>query len=221
MGDGEVIKFYDIEVPIAISMVELAERATHPFQQYFCYWAAFNNIYTLIGRRRNLHVQLSIDSSTNTQRTQMRWGYTFPRVTIPQERQLIEKAIAELAPAAKRLLLQHTNIHFFADRIPLGIPHNRDTSGQLINGVLNMTRTANSASPVWSPIDRQKYEDYTAGNRANQDELVEQIVFMLYTIRNNLVHGSKNQNEANDTEVVELALPLLKIIVCSFLHKTE
>jgi hypothetical protein len=32
-------------------MLELAEQAQHPFQKYFCFWAAFNNIYTLIAKR--------------------------------------------------------------------------------------------------------------------------------------------------------------------------
>jgi hypothetical protein len=41
---------------------------------------------------------------------------------------------------------------------------------------------------------------------------------LLYTIRNNLVHGGKNPDEANDIEVVEKALPLLDMVVISFIH---
>jgi len=115
-------------------------------------------------------------------------------------------------------LIKNPCVRFFVERKPKGAPGKWDTAGQLINGVMNITRTRNSNEPVWSPIEKQKYENYLAGDTSNQDELAKQIVFMLYTIRNNLVHGSKNQNQANDVEVVEMALHLLEIVAHAFIR---
>jgi hypothetical protein len=84
--------------------------------------------------------------------------------------------------------------------------------------VLNVTRTVNPQSPVWSPIDKQAYGRYIAGDHSDIKLLAEQIVFMLYTVRNNLVHGSKNPGEENDLAVVENALPLLELLVGAFIR---
>jgi len=138
-------------------------------------------------------------------------------VILPSERELISEAINQLETKTKNTLITHENIDFFVNRIPKGAPGNHDAAGQLINGVLNITRTMSPDMPVWSPINKQKYEKYLKEDLSDQNELAEQIIFMLYTIRNNLVHGSKDQNEANDVEVVEMALPLLEVVVGSFI----
>ena len=215
-----MVKFHKIEVPIAISMLELGQKATHPFQRYFCYWSAFNNIYTLIGQKSsgsNLVARPRLDKNTGAQKNQERWGFIFPSVILPSERELISEAINQLETKTKNTLITHENIDFFVNRIPKGAPGSNDAAGQLINGVLNITRTISPDMPVWSPINKQKYEKYLKENLSDQNELAEQIIFMLYTIRNNLVHGSKDQNEANDVEVVEMALPLLEVVVGSFI----
>ena len=40
---------------------------------------------------------------------------------------------------------------------------------------------------------------------------------MIYTVRNNTFHGGKRADDANDTQVLTEALPLLAMIVKSFL----
>jgi len=42
---------------------------------------------------------------------------------------------------------------------------------------------------------------------------------MLYVIRNNLVHGGKSPTEANEISVVKNAIPLLEIVVLSFIQE--
>jgi len=86
------MKFHRVEIPIATSMLDLGQKASHPFQHYFCCWAAFNNIYVLIGARQGLVVQPQLDK-TGTQNTISIWGYSFPKVTIPREHELIFAAI--------------------------------------------------------------------------------------------------------------------------------
>lgn len=210
-----MIKFLAIEVPIACSMIELAERADHPFQRYFCYWVAFNNIYTLAAQRQGNAARFVVDKKGRA-RVEKKWTYDFPKVIIPKENEQISAAIQQLDAQTMHDLISHPNVKFFVERTPHGVNGNHDGLGQLINGVLNVSRTINPQSPVWSPIDKQAYERYIARDWSSQRLLTEQIVFLLYTVRNNLVHGSKSPDEANDTRVVEHAVPLLELIVRAF-----
>src|SRR5438552_3738493 len=41
------MKLYPFDVPVAVSMLDLVKTATEPFQQFICYWIAFNNIYAV------------------------------------------------------------------------------------------------------------------------------------------------------------------------------
>ena len=210
---------FDIrEILVARSMIELAIQSEHPFQAYFSLWAAFNNIYVLVYERLQApkHSEgntdgVKFDEGKNT------WGYRFPEYKPTSERVQITEAVRDLDDDAKHKLIIHDNTHFFVHRRPRGIHSRTDSLGQEINGVLNLTRTININYPVWSPIRRQSYEKYIRGDHSAQTELAEQIAIMLYTIRNNLVHGHKSVAEATDVTVVEMALPLLRILVQSFI----
>jgi hypothetical protein len=41
------MKLHPFDVPVAVSMLDLVKTATEPFQQFICYWIAFNNIYAV------------------------------------------------------------------------------------------------------------------------------------------------------------------------------
>jgi hypothetical protein len=227
--ENEMIKFPVYEIPIANSMIVLAELADNSFQRYFCFWAAFNNIYTLVARILveqncvpNSHDLVAI-LIRNGERVQFSkkpedWGYIFPRISLVSERKQIREVTRILDEEVKYSVISHKNTRFFVNRIPKGAPGKFDSQGQIINGVLNITRTVEKNYPVWSPIDKQAFERYINGDHTEQDRLAEQIIFMLYTIRNNLIHGSKSMNEANDLEVVDMALPILEIVVMSFIR---
>ena len=222
------MKFHHIEVPVAASMIELAAQAQYPFQKYFCIWTAFNNIYTLIAKRlverhmvssaQDLVVELVKEDGVVKFNRRDAWGYSFPKVTASQERRQISEAIKQIDRPTKHILINHPNVYFFVVRSPKGTRLKVDHEGKQINGVLNVTKTVNPQYPVWSPINQQAYKNYLAGDLATQTILIEQVLFMLYTIRNNLVHGSKSMSEANDVEVVGMALPLLEIVVRSFIR---
>jgi hypothetical protein len=134
------------------------------------------------------------------------------------ERRQISETAKQIDRATKHALIAHPNVYFFINRHPTGTQLAVDNNGKPINGVLNVTKTVDPQYPIWSPIDRQAFENYAEDKLAIQAILTEQIVFMLYTVRNNLVHGSKSMNEANDIDVVEAALPLLEIVVRSFIR---
>lgn len=89
--------------------------------------------------------------------------------------------------------------------------------------MLNVGYTTSIRDPVWSPIDTQAYERYQSNPDDNKvrEQLAEQILDLIYTVRNNTFHGSKSVDDATDREVVERAFPLLKEIVDSFLQDGE
>ena len=210
------MNFHAVEIPVASSMTSLARMAEHPFQKYFCYWAAFNNIYKQIAARQGNSVRLNMDNNTGLPKVVNIGSYTFPRVIVPREGDLIDNAINELTIEFRNELISHPNISFFVERLPRGVMSRYDNEGQFINGVLNVTKTIDQNYPVWSPIDKIAYDRYMKGDISEQNLLAKQIVFMLYVIRNNLVHGGKNPTEANDIYVVENAFPLLVHVVGSF-----
>jgi len=223
------MNFHSFEVPIAESMISLADNAEHPFQRFFSLWAAFNNIYTLLAKRlveggllplgeRYIAQLVRKDSEVNFARRPEFWGYKFPKIMTPLEGKQIRAAVDNLDTNTKDELISHENLSFFVNRTPKGAPGDHDVLGQRINGVLNITRTVDVKYPVWSPITPDAYSRYRSGDHSDQELLAEQIVFLLYTIRNNLVHGSKRRDDSNDVEVVEKALPFLEMVVNSFIR---
>jgi hypothetical protein len=211
--------FYLSDLPIASSMIELAGQAEHPFQKYFCYWAAFNNIYTVIGKRYGLLPEQRQDRGSLL--TEPIWTYIFPSIKVPSGSKLIKKTVEQLDERTKSKLIEHPNVKWFIDRVPVGSLGRIDRLGQVINGVLNITRTIEPDIYVWSPINETIYNDCINGDLTYQQDLSEQIVFVLYTIRNNLVHGHKSISNDNDLRVVRKGLPILKDLVESFFYETR
>jgi hypothetical protein len=121
----------------------------------------------------------------------------------------------------KERIIKHENTTFFVYRVPRwhDEPVEYDSQGQKLNGVLKVARTVSKDYPVWSPIDTEVYERYINGKIVSPDEvnfLVEQIVNVLYSVRNNLFHSAKRMDDSNDVEVVDKAIPLLLLIVSAF-----
>ncbi|MCI0397961.1 MAG: hypothetical protein L0332_16995 [Chloroflexi bacterium] len=195
------------EIPVAYSMLELAEvylvkQTTPPYAEFLCFWAAFNNIYVKIADQKK--------------------GGQAKR---PGEKAQIVMAVNELGDDLKHQLITHDSTRFFAYRIPSWRGHKieYDASGKKLNGVLNVGRTTSSRHPVWSPIDTKLYENYMQGDQedVNRDALAEQIVLMLYTVRNNLFHGGKRADDADDNEVLEKALSLVAMVVKHFIKEED
>ena len=213
------------ELPIAYSMIAAARRirprrdGRHPFEQYFLFWTAFNNIYTTISRRKGLRTQIKKNDDGSII-TIANGNVNIPEVVIVSEREQIRLALQEFVDDLKHALILHEGTEFFVGRIPAwqGKQIEYDAFGQRVNGVINVNYTSDSQYPVWSPIDIQHYEEYleNSNNEENRNFLAGQIVDLLYTIRNNFLHGSKKFDDANDIKVVENALPMLELIVASF-----
>jgi hypothetical protein len=193
---------------------------SHPFQQYFLFWAAFNNIYTSIAHSKGLRTQIIVNDDGSIVRI-ANGNVNIPEVVIVSEREQIHLSLQEFKDDLKHTLIHHQGTEYFAGRIPYwqGKPIEYDAFGQKVNGVINVNYTSDSQYPVWSPIDFQHYEDYldNPDNQDNRSFLARQIVDLLHTIRINLMHGGKKKfDDANDIKVVEHALPMLELIVTSF-----
>jgi hypothetical protein len=153
---------------------------------FLCYWAAFNNIYVTIAERAGRTPQLRKNSDGSI-RTRTVGGVDVPLVTVVGERDQIDLAFREFTDALKCQLVEHPSSMFFVHRTPYwsGLPVERDSSGQRLNGVLNVGYTTNSKHPVWSPIDAKLFEAYQKGIRdgSTREPLARQILDVLYTIR--------------------------------------
>lgn len=217
--------FFQYDVPIAYSMVALADELpqteNHLFGKFLCYWAAFNDIYTTIAKRKGNVVKLRRRKNGSV-KTESNGHVKIPKVDWPSERKQIELAFDEFSETLKDDLIKHPNTRFFLERTPKwqGNPIEFGYLDQKLNGVLNVGHTIDVNYPVWSPIDEDAFSRYINSSLqgSDRDLLAKQILCLIYTIRNNTFHGGKNSNEANDLEVVKKALPLLSLIIAHFIY---
>lgn len=214
------------DFPVASGMMRLAGRSTRKyFSKYMCLWSAFNNIYQYLSDQDGFGSELLYDSN-NKLRTKEINGYLMPMVKTDSETDLILRAINKLDPEQIKEWLELPEVSFFVHRTPEGVqgechPEKAgcfDTNGQRINGVLNRTRTVNPLYPVYAPIDMEKYESFLNGDLANIDLLSSQLVMLLYTVRNNLMHGNKMVSSDNDREVVHNTYPVLEKLLSCFVN---
>jgi hypothetical protein len=208
------------EVQVAFSMKALAEQSRanfeHPIAEFMCYWVAFNNVYVTIADRHGDRASLrqKSDGSVN-------WISVGPlrmaRVDAISERRQLETAFKYFPEDLKSALVSHDNVRFFVERSPKwqGQILEYDALGQRLNGVINVGHTVDARHPVWAPIDASLYSAYTGLDSTIRDLLAKQILDLLYTIRNNVFHGGKRADDADEVEVVERASPLLALILDS------
>lgn len=217
--------FAAYEVPVAYSMVAMADRApecrANAIQQFMCYWAAFNNIYVMVSERAGRRAQLKLNSDGSI-RTRTTAQVKIPEVSTVSERDQLDLAFNHFPDSLKGKLVKHPSAPFFVYRTPRwqGNPVAKDENGQRLNGVLNVGYTIDARHPVWTPIDVAEFEAYQQGGDtpARRDALAKQILDVLYTVRNNTFHGGKQADDANDNQVLKEALPLLAMIVKSFVR---
>lgn len=218
------------KAPVAYSMAQVAKDTQEPFSEYFSLWSSFNAIYATIADADGLEVELDTYSdgrvkTRDTNNDEWLGRFVIPRVSSESERGQIKNVFRHFSTELKDDLIQDDNTNFFVYRIPKwrDRPIEQDAWGQRLNGVINVGRTVTVNYPAWSPIDREWYDSYindgvTERNIGDIHNLLAgQIVNVLYTVRNNLVHGGKRGDDANDQEVVVHALPLLRRIVTHFI----
>jgi len=215
------------DFPVVSGMMRLAGRSTRNyFSKYMCLWSAFNNIYQYLSGQDGFGSELLYDSN-NKLRTKEINGYLMPMVKTDSETDLILRAINKLDSEQIKEWLELPEVSFFVNRTPesaKGECHPEkagcfDTNGQRINGMLNRTHTVNPLYPVYAPIDMEKYESFLNGDLTSIDLLSKQLVMLLYTVRNNLMHGNKMVSSDNDSEVVRKAYPILEQLLGYFVTR--
>jgi hypothetical protein len=217
---------YDYEAPVAYSMAGLAHtfpmRSPQTLSKYACLWTAFNSIYVTLAARAGRVASLDRNPDGSPQ-TRLLGNLRIAKVTVVTEREQIENAYRSFPVQLKAALIEHSSTQFFARRTPRwrGRDIARDALGQRLNGVINIGYTTCVDYPVWAPIDLVGYERYVTGVRDEDviNSLAHQLLEILYTIRNNTLHGGKRADDANDIEVVSMATPLLEKVVSTFLDQ--
>ncbi len=211
---------FEYEARVAYANVAFGQKCDNPFARFTAYWTAFNNCYvtifdldgknqTIVERNNGLVTRIANGSSQ------------IPKVSkVPRERDQLENIFTHFDQVLKTALVGCASVEFFVQRIPELVGHGpiqQDAEGQVLNGVLSITRTVEADNPVWAPIDRPAYARFKAGGASGAEVnlLSRQILFLLYTVRNNLLHGGKRFDDATDQKVVENALPLLEMILRS------
>ena len=186
---------------------------------------SFNNIYQYLSDQDGFGSELLYDSN-NKLCTKVVNGYHMPKVRTKSESDLILRAINKLDLEQIKEWLELPEVSFFVNRTPEGAKGERrpgqpgrfDRYGQRINGVLNRTRTVCPLYPVYAPVDMEKYESFLNGDLTNLEILSKQLVMLLYTVRNNLMHGNKMVSSDNDSEVVRMACPILEYLLSCFVY---
>lgn len=205
-----MIKFDRIDAAVAHSMVDHLDhprrRPTTPFPRYACCWMAFNNIY-FVAYRDYL--------ASGHPRPHNR-----PKNQLPQEKEHLDYIVTQFDDQLITRLLQSKTFQFFLNRRPEW--HNGsvpDTNGVRPNGVTNIAKSIYTERPVISGIDRATYTKWIGPNRTSADgnSLAKELVFMLFTVRNNMFHGGKEMSNTNANTVLRRAYILLRMIVNSFL----
>ena len=147
---------------------------------------------------------------------------SIPQVKLPRESQLLENVYKNFPIYLKHDLITNEYTKFFVERTPRwkGIDYKYDKRGKRVNGVINVSKTIDSDMPVWNPVDEEAYGRYLhKGNIADRNLLSKQVLSLLYTVRNNLVHGEKSTDDLNSEQVLCNALPLLEMIVLTFIDE--
>src|SRR5688500_7900208 len=138
------MRLHRIEIPIAMSLLELARKSAQPFQEFICYWTAFNNIYAVIADRGGVRPRLRVGADGQPKIKEVE-GLRMAKVDTPKERAQLDSVFCEFGNELKNSLIIHEATRYFVYRTPQleGQSLERDALGQRLNGVLKVGRTAN------------------------------------------------------------------------------
>lgn len=203
------------EIRVAESMRSAAHESRKCLWQFMSLWSAFNNCYTTLYERDN---GPTFEFVPDRIRKDGELEIPTPKPKARESDQLlyvVERLLEERALLTEMALMPETE--FFLNRTPRwhGEEIPVDAKGQVLNGVLNVGRTTCREHPVWSPLARgwcEEVRDHGTDDAA-YCEFARQIVFLLYTVRNNLMHGGKNVDDRYDRRVVAKAVPLLEALL--------
>lgn len=217
------------EVPVAYAMTELAtqlrQRGPHPLEMFTLYWVAFNSIYATLAEQAGVSAKWRHNKKDGSPKFRVVSRMQMPDVGLATDQEQMARAFERFGASLRRRLVEHPSTRFFVDRTPKwgGQTIPTDARGQRLNGVMKVAHTLDAAHPVWAPIDASLFEEYQAGARdeKRRDALAWEIVELLYAVRNNTFHGSKNPHDGSDREVLEMAVPLIQLVVESLMYDDE
>ncbi|MBN1875161.1 MAG: hypothetical protein JXA33_13095 [Anaerolineae bacterium] len=214
---------------VAYKMATLARTREDPAEAYLCTWAAFRAITTTLAVQDGVSPRFSLRPN-GTLHTHKVGKFKLALITPYPEHTYLDHTFKHFSPKLQHQLITHDNTRFFVTRTPTwkGTPIARDAYRQQLNGVIDAELTVDTRYPTWTPIDIALYKQYTRATAANkppdpetQATLARQILNMLTAIQHNLYHNDTQPNDENSPDVLNKALPLLTLIVESFLAHND
>src|SRR5450759_1936430 len=115
------VRFHNWKIPVAYSMLELSRRSSTSykeydlFQQYMCYWIAFNNIYATIGDDAGKVAEPEPEKNAVPPREKrvVRNGFTFVKMKVPADRDLVYLVFDYFSEELKDQLIKHGSTDYF------------------------------------------------------------------------------------------------------------
>jgi hypothetical protein len=205
-------------------VVQLSGNGNQPLIEFICLWTAFNNVYTTIADRLGLRPRVK-RYSDGTPKTFREEDFVMVRVDPVREREKIDLAYNLFSENLKHELIVNESTKYFVYRTPTLNGHKIENDGlnQRLNGIINVGLSVDPKFPVYSRIDINLFEKYlnNSHDERARNTLGRQLVYVLYTIRNNIFHGDKRNDDTDDRDIVSHAVPLMSVIVSNFLNKHE
>ena len=211
---------------------------TSPMICYIIYWAVFNALYNTVDLPYN-HLP---NRRNNRYRFTQRRGHILPIICVNSDSKritLIAKRLADDDNFIKRVEQHRDAIIELSDHEPpvgqanhlnrddnIEITYEEGTSNWIngefsirsIRGIASLDRRLFLKNDLiiyqYAPLDNQ-WND--AAQIENRDLFVEQLLFVMYQIRNNIVHGGSATFRISKKPLVNLAFPILEDIVEYFL----
>ena len=123
-----MIKFSSQYLPVAHSLIKAAEDEVNLFNQYFYFWAAFNDIYSTISYADGNSNKIKIDKTSNLPKLRTNCNVSIPVVERVSEIGQIHLALDKFNFGLKDWLIAHDNTKFFLNRISPNPTNNDNTT---------------------------------------------------------------------------------------------
>jgi len=206
-----------VTCPTAHAMLTLSRTFDeHPVQAYLCTWTAFECIVRLVARQSGVKPHYKLRKN-GTLRMMEIGGIKMPKVISPKQELIRSTALGYLDTQVKHALIVHRSVKVFVNRTPTFGNRlvKKDSRGQQLNGVIDVSRTIDARYPIWSPITLSWYRAYMRGEADDvvRQDLVMQIVAVLDTLRVNILYADGTNEKESGQNLAIYAKPLLHILI--------
>lgn len=183
---------------------------------YLCSWTALDSIIRLVSRQSGVKPQFILRKNGTMKLIEV-GDVKMPKINSPDKVLMLETAVNTLDAQVKHALITHRSVEFFANRTPTfgNRVVKKNNRGQQLNGIIDISRTMDARYPIWCPITMSWYRAYMTGDGKNglKDKLALDIVFLLETLRENLLYSDGVNKQECGEHLVNCAQPLVNMLI--------